>query len=373
MLPNLLPGLRDLRAPLAAGYLWLAAGWLYLAPQLPASVNEAQGILEDIYRVVNASGPITVAAGLAFVAYLLGILSTGLLIRPIRFIVKLPVYILAVPLVIPALISIMLLERSTSMESKLNDFFAAIQNVKWRLHAPSLPSIRADQLALRRMSNRVLMDEDYRGILLTQLRDRLGAILSNSSLTLGRDGLRRLQFVRDLMDDESMDDNAKEAEILERISKYLDEGYLEAAEALVLSVVNVNHHGRDILDELTLVPERLVGDRPATYERWDRLRAEGEFRQAVVPPLLAMIGVLLVRGVLGWPLVLLSIVPPLLILIQGMSKEKQADSQLLQVLEANVISTVAIDRLMTRDLYWFRGRSHWGVSFPEEEYSPGDD
>jgi hypothetical protein len=72
----------------------LAAGWLYLAPQLPASVNEAQGILEDIYRVVNASGPITVAAGLAFVAYLLGILSTGLLIRPIRFIVKLPVYIL---------------------------------------------------------------------------------------------------------------------------------------------------------------------------------------------------------------------------------------------------------------------------------------
>ena len=68
MLANLLPGLRDLRAPLAAGYLWLAAGWLYLAPQLPASANDATGVMKDIYRVVDASEPVTIAAGLTFVA-----------------------------------------------------------------------------------------------------------------------------------------------------------------------------------------------------------------------------------------------------------------------------------------------------------------
>jgi hypothetical protein len=48
MLASLLPGLRDLRAPLAAGYLWLAAGWLYFAPLLPASVNDADRVLKDI-------------------------------------------------------------------------------------------------------------------------------------------------------------------------------------------------------------------------------------------------------------------------------------------------------------------------------------
>jgi hypothetical protein len=72
MLTNLLPGLRDLRAPLSAGYLWLAAGWLYFAPQLPASVENAQGVLKDIYRVVDASEFIAVLTGLSFVAYILG-------------------------------------------------------------------------------------------------------------------------------------------------------------------------------------------------------------------------------------------------------------------------------------------------------------
>ena len=83
MLTNLLPGLRDLRAPLAAGYLWLAAGWLYFAPQLPASLDEAQGVVKDIYRVVHASESLAVVAGLSFVAYMSGIFSTGLLVRPI--------------------------------------------------------------------------------------------------------------------------------------------------------------------------------------------------------------------------------------------------------------------------------------------------
>src|SRR6266508_6193661 len=88
MLASLLPGLRDLRAPLSAGYLWLTAGWLYFAPQLPASINDAHGVLKDIYRVVHASSPLAVGAGLTFAAYIVGILSTGLLTRLIRVIAR---------------------------------------------------------------------------------------------------------------------------------------------------------------------------------------------------------------------------------------------------------------------------------------------
>jgi hypothetical protein len=375
MLMNLLPGLRDLRAPLSAGYLWLAAGWLYFAPQLPASVDEAQGVLKDIYRVVHASDPIAVAAGLTFLAYMLGILSTGLLSRPVVFIVKLPIYIVIFIMAIPILISEIARrpEQESINESKLTNFFAAIKIARWRYLRSGSPALRAQRLVLRRMSNKILVDEDYRSTFLARLKGDLGTIINHPSTTLGSYGLRRLRFARDLLDDTDLNEEAKTTEILKRLSKYLDEGFLEAADSLVLSVVDIERHASDILDELTLVPERLVSDRPATYERWDRLRAESEFRQAVVPPLFAIIVALVVRGVLSWPFVLLFIVPPVLILIQGIGKDREADSQLLQVLEADVISTAAIDRLMTRDLYWIRSRRHWGVLFPGEQYQPSDD
>lgn len=369
MFTSLLPGLRDLRAPLSAGYLWLAAGWLWLVPQLPASVNDAEGVLKDIYRVIHASEPIVVIAGLSFVAYMLGILSNGLLIPPLRFIVKLPLYVLAIPAVISAVIGVMASERSPIIGSKFDNFFAVSRAVRLRFKVFDTASIRADRLALRRMSNKILMDEDYRGTFLSRLKEELEGILAYPG-ALGSDGLRQLLFVRDLIADPSIDNKEKETEILERLSKYLDEGYSEAAQALVMSVVDLDHHSRDVLDELTLVPEWLVGDRSGTYERWDRLRAESEFRQAVVPPLLAILGALLVRGVLVWPFVLIFMVPPILIFIQGISKEKEANGQLLQTLEADVISTPAIDRLMTKDLYWFRSRRHWGFFVPGEQYRP---
>jgi hypothetical protein len=56
--------------------------------------------------------------------------------------------------------------------------------------------------------------------------------------------------------------------------------------------------------------------------------------------------------VLIWPLGLLSIILPLVILTLGVGKEKEAESQLVQVLEAGVISTSATNRLDTYDLYW---------------------
>jgi hypothetical protein len=371
MLTNLLPGLRDVRAPLSAGYLWLAAGWLFFAPLLPSSVDDAQGVLKDIYRVVDGVDHVAVAAGLTFVAYLLGILSTGLLTPLILFIVRLPLYISAIPLIVYILFSELLVTRG-SAEYGIGTVLRESGIARWRYKTSRSLPLRAQRVALRRMSNKVLTDNDYRGIFLTRLRERLDKIISRGSTTLGSDALRRLQFVRDLIDNSNIDNNKKAAQILERLSEYLDDGYLEAAEALVDSVVNVGRHAEDILDELTLVPERLVGDRPATYERWDRLRAESEFRQAVVPPLLAITAALFARGLLSWPSVLLFVVPPVLILIQGMSKANDADGQLMQVLEANVISAAAIDRLVTRDLYWYRSPGHWGVLFPGEQSGPDD-
>ena len=42
MLASVLPGLRELRVPLSAGFLWLLALWFAIEPTLPA-VDEASG------------------------------------------------------------------------------------------------------------------------------------------------------------------------------------------------------------------------------------------------------------------------------------------------------------------------------------------
>jgi hypothetical protein len=72
MLASLLPGLRDLRTPLATGYLWLTALWLLLHDRLPKNVDEARGPFRSFYEAGVLVGNTACLAALSFVAYLLG-------------------------------------------------------------------------------------------------------------------------------------------------------------------------------------------------------------------------------------------------------------------------------------------------------------
>jgi hypothetical protein len=349
MLASLLPGLRDLRAPLSAGYLWLTAGWLYFAPQLPASINDTRGVLKDIYRVVHADSPLAVGVGLTFAAYIVGILSTGLLTRPVRVITRSSFGALLLPVIIPLIILEQLGERWPIAQNKFEDTTNWVDRGVNRFSAS--PLIRARKLVIRRMSSKVLTDRQYRDVFLHSLQERLETF---SGFSPGLSSLRRLHSIRFLLDDPSQDKQKRATEVLDRLSRYIDDGYLYAAEILVQSLVDVDRHAQNIVDELKLVPERIVGDKPATYERWDRLSAEGEFRQAVVPPLVAIIASLFSRGVLHWPSGLLLILPPLVILLQGIGKENEAQGQLIQTLEAGVVTAPVIDRLTTTELHWLR-------------------
>lgn len=93
MLTNLLPGVRELRAPLSAGFLWLLTVWLAIEPSFPVS-GEASGVIASLYRLSDGLSVLGESVALGFVAYLVGSLSmfafSGLLSRLIVTSVEVP-------------------------------------------------------------------------------------------------------------------------------------------------------------------------------------------------------------------------------------------------------------------------------------------
>ena len=77
MLTNLLPGIRDLRTPLATGYLWLLALWLWVPSQFKHAVPTT-GIPGDITRLAHYASRAGVGIAVSFAAYLVGVLSKSL-------------------------------------------------------------------------------------------------------------------------------------------------------------------------------------------------------------------------------------------------------------------------------------------------------
>jgi hypothetical protein len=83
MLSTLLPGIRELRAPLAAGYVWLLAAWIAFESRVPEA-DEAIGLAAALYRLNDAVSGFGLAIVASFAAYLIGSLSITLLEPPIR-------------------------------------------------------------------------------------------------------------------------------------------------------------------------------------------------------------------------------------------------------------------------------------------------
>ena len=83
MLASLLPGLREVRAPLAAGYLWLVVAWVVLEPVVPQRA-EASGVVASLYRAGDILSVLGVGVALSFAAYLLGSLSSSTLTPLLR-------------------------------------------------------------------------------------------------------------------------------------------------------------------------------------------------------------------------------------------------------------------------------------------------
>lgn len=76
MLASILPGIRDVRTPLTAGYIWLAFGWMIFGGLIPGdmgSTSERLAYLVDFGSFLGAAAALTV---ISFAAYTLGGLLT---------------------------------------------------------------------------------------------------------------------------------------------------------------------------------------------------------------------------------------------------------------------------------------------------------
>jgi hypothetical protein len=72
MLGNVVPGLRELRAPLAAGYLWLLFAWLVWGDKLPNKSAEKPDPLDRLYRLEPVVSSIGLAVVASVAAYVVG-------------------------------------------------------------------------------------------------------------------------------------------------------------------------------------------------------------------------------------------------------------------------------------------------------------
>ena len=76
MIASLLPGLREIRAPLAAGYIWLVFAYFVIGK--PTQVNDAPGPFQELLEVLPALGTTATAIAISFIAYLIGSVSQDL-------------------------------------------------------------------------------------------------------------------------------------------------------------------------------------------------------------------------------------------------------------------------------------------------------
>src|SRR5512132_4174038 len=76
LLASVIPGLRAIRAPLIAGYLWLLVAWLHFDPS--PGFRDETGVVAEFVDLADTIGRIATAAGVTVGAYLLGSLSVGL-------------------------------------------------------------------------------------------------------------------------------------------------------------------------------------------------------------------------------------------------------------------------------------------------------
>ena len=322
VLTNLLPGLRDLRAPLSAGFLWLFVIYLAVAP-LDADPDGVVGTVDDLRKDL---GPVAQTAALAFAAYILGSFAqwigmyayalvasvleaifpgdlpdNNVVRRSLRFVIEL--YDVASDAARDAL---------RRLEARHIDLLAALATIEWaRELANSSPIQRVYHVDVKEIGG---SDEAAHDIARQQLRHEV----EENKEALGQ------QF--------GVNPDYFEGRVLASGASHVH--WLSPLFAELL---------RDRLhEELDQMRTRLLVDQPELFSKVDRLRAESEFRTATAPALIGLAVVLWAESV--W-LAFASGVVAIVLLLQGARQSRHSDAALVESLRIGRVSSPSLDQV----------------------------
>lgn len=235
VLVNALPGVRDVRAPVTAGYLWLLAAWLALDPDLNAEPNDGLG--HALHSLGDEIGVVGIGVAVSVAAYLIGVVSQEMSVR-----------------VLGRVVGRWLDEEKQALRNRIRELFDG-----------AVPAVKAAGLT---------------------------------------------------PEDES-----------ERVAKIGERRKVAS---------------RDVIEELELPATLLVGSHEVLFAEVDRLHAEGDFRIAIVPPLVALTIVTAVASdSLAW---LVALAPTAVIAWQGTRRRRQSERLIAQAIRSGRVDSPALQK-----------------------------
>jgi hypothetical protein len=312
MIASLLPGLRDVRAPLAAGYTWLLAMFVAFWPTVPTSM-EATGVwrtLNDFADILGRGGLVLAASALA---YVVGTISQGVFGRhalghEMRWWLrgKLRTRSRAGAVV----------QRVTS--AGMRRHILAVDPASTRMPCTSrgTSAVRAAARARVHDLRSLLADS---GVPLQALAAAAASQESDRSSDQADSRWTRLLAVSTIVD--GLIGSAHPPPRRRDIDAWED-GDLE--DSLEQSIA------QDAMREAELSRVGLVGAEPELFSAIDRLHAEAEFRIALAPP---MLGLALALGwrASWWAAPTLGLAAVIL-MIQGRDRRRQGNDAMLEAL-----------------------------------------
>jgi hypothetical protein len=303
MLSSLLPGIRHLRSPLAAGYLWLAVIWVagYPWEDATAGASSFARLMSDFGDVLSGLGA---GVALSLAAYLIGGLSVGvldpLLLKLTPIFMWIRDWLRRVPLALPG---------SAGGVRIVGDPVYLIGNTSWRSSGGSPMRrlhVRKDRLSpTGLLAIGLLVDEDVR-------RAQQAVVGHGVAAT----AIQQFGQMRDFWEG---------SEVPQHWWEFVRVSIME-----------------DVIRDLELAFTRLLATNKEMYVEVDRFNSEAEFRLAIVPPLLVL-AILFAAGFSLWALLALPLC--VFLLAQAITSRREAGDMLADILLLRIVKVPRLESL----------------------------
>lgn len=331
-LASAIPGLRDIRAPLLAGYAWLLFAWLVLKPE--PGLTDATGLMENVVGLAETVGPVATAAGVSVIAYLIGALQLGFL----SFVGG--VWGSGLGLW-HHWRSAVAFQRSPEDRTRFpyyehpDDGALLKPGGVWT----SRPFSRTMTMLGEMLKPHFMRDAASRkgeAIFEQEERDRFDYAISKWRNHDEPEG--RLECHRLVLRALPPDFFPGVPQVRRKLERSLTD--LEADDASQL--LNDLQGLRRALSDEPRQPRLLLGEKPTLFGEADRLRSEAELRQSIAPPIVALIGLLIIE-VGSWCFVLL--LAPYLLYRQARAQESESRALVYEAISNDKVPSPALARL----------------------------